>query len=435
MVELITLRTETSKTFDLGGTKCQLVISGVQHYKNDYADKSELWKDIDLTFINRRIDKAPYILEVNGFTVTLTSKRTGTVQTLTLDKMGAAKVSKPAFVFSGNTATWKDAALDTDIVIEAWDSGVRFKRILKSKNAPLEAEYTHSKVIGTADDILLPTSARDADGQPLEISKTDISGVLTETLDSKVDLSKVKYPIEIDPSPLIVGAGKDNYIVQSAANSNYSSSSTFFLNNRASFLIRAILEFDISGIPTGQTLTSASLQLYYCYDSNSSSSGITVWAYKQIRTNWVEAKSTWNAANDDDLDGVNDAGDIFWTTAGGDYVTSSPVGGSTTFPASYDWVSWNVLAICQNAYAGAIPAEFLLKFETEGLSSGYSKPNFFSKEYTTDTSLRPKLTIAYEAAGGGWTHIAKVNGVASSSIKSVNSVLVASIAKLNGVAV
>ncbi|GAH07096.1 unnamed protein product, partial [marine sediment metagenome] len=124
----------------------------------------------------------------------------------------------------------------------------------------------------------------------------------------------------------------------------------------------------------------------------------TVWAYKLTRTDWVELEATWNiyktASN--------------WTAPGGDYVTSSPVGGSIVFPAGFGWMTWNVLAIVQDAYGGSIPAEFLVKFETEGLASGGSQPAFHSKNFTDDTDLQPKLVIDYTPLAG-WT--GKISGV------------------------
>ena len=45
------------------------------------------------------------------------------------------------------------------------------------------------------------------------------------------------------------------------------------------------------------------------------------------------------------------------------------------------------------------------------------------------------ITIAVRPAATGWTNIAKVNGITSSSIGKVNGIAVASISKVNGVAV
>ncbi|GAI71480.1 unnamed protein product [marine sediment metagenome] len=70
--ELIGKRTANSKTFDIGNGRRQLVVSiGDVHYKDNYADLSEKWKDIDLIWEGNRITKAPYALIHEGNKLTL----------------------------------------------------------------------------------------------------------------------------------------------------------------------------------------------------------------------------------------------------------------------------------------------------------------------------------------------------------------------------
>lgn len=415
--ELIERRTANSKTFDLGKGKRRCVISGAVHYKDNYADPSEQWKNIVLTFVDGKIAKAPYILEVNELGLTLTSKKTGTAQSLSLERIGSEKSKKPIpWEFIKNQAIWRNAAPDTDIVIEAGADLVRFKRILHSASAPVEAQFAHSKVVGKADDILLQVSARDADGEPLEVTKTDVGGKLIETIDSRVDLSKVKFPIVIDPTLTIQPSAKDTTIRENLPTSNYGERAYFFVQDRANFTYRSILEFDISELPAGATLNSASLELYYYRWDDGDPSGKTVWAYKMTKPTWVELEATWNIYKT----GSN------WATSGGDYVTSNPSGGSITFPADFGWMAWNVLAIVQDAFDGSIAAEFLMKHETEGLGSGFGVSRFYSKYETTQTTLRPKLVIDYTS---GWT--GKISGVTNPA--KIMGVPVANIAKVSGV--
>ena len=176
---------------------------------------------------------------------------------------------------------------------------------------------------------------------------------------------------------------KDTCLEKAHPDSNKGAGDYLTLWDNYSTTWRAIPEFALSDIPAGATISSATLRLYYYFYSAANPVGKTVWAYKLTRTDWVELEATWNAYKTGSS----------WTAAGGDYVTSSPAGGSTVFPASYDWMSWNVLAIVQDAYTNGIPAEFLVKFANEIWSGGIdSYAVFHSKEYG---SLIPELVIEY----------------------------------------
>jgi len=197
-------------------------------------------------------------------------------------------------------------------------------------------------------------------------------------------------PAYAQGSPLTVQpSSKDNFLRQHSPDTNYGAYTYLELRDGAPPLLsRSPLEFDISGLPAGVSIISATLSLNYYLKASTDPVGKTVWAYKLTRTDWVELESTWNIYKT----GSN------WTAGGGDYVTSNPSGGSTAIPAGYGWMSWNVLAIIQDAYANSKSAEFLVKFETEGLATGFSRAYFYSKEYTDDTSLCPKLIIEYTVA-------------------------------------
>ncbi|MBA7586965.1 hypothetical protein ES708_28972 [subsurface metagenome] len=203
------------------------------------------------------------------------------------------------------------------------------------------------------------------------------------------DLGGGKRRIVIDPTLTVQPSAKDAMIHEGAPTNNYGGTNNVQVYDYPENSIRSLLEFDISGLPAA-TLDAASLQLYFYQWYDYDPVGKTVWAYKLTRTNWVELEATWD---------IYKTGSS-WTTAGGDYVTANPAGGSTTFPADkLAWMTWNVLAIVQDAYDGSIAAEFLLKYETEQVPKpGYSECLWHSKDYTGDDSLRPKLVIDYTPA-------------------------------------
>ena len=65
--EIIFERSETAKKHYLGGSTYSWDVSTeAVHYKDNYADDSEPWKDIDLSFNEQnRITKSPYELTVD----------------------------------------------------------------------------------------------------------------------------------------------------------------------------------------------------------------------------------------------------------------------------------------------------------------------------------------------------------------------------------
>lgn len=202
--EIIALRGENSKTYDLNNGKRSLEAHiGAVHYKDNYTNKTEPWKDIDLTWEGNRITKAPYELTHEGKKLTLKSKKTGKISTIELLEIGGKVIpSIPAIAWSVSKglARAPGIALDTDLEVIAEFSAVRFRRILKSDKAPQEAKF---KVTG--DTNLVSIKASDKDGDlPVETSLKD--GILTETL--KPD-RVVSYPIKIDPT-WQVGTGTDD---------------------------------------------------------------------------------------------------------------------------------------------------------------------------------------------------------------------------------
>lgn len=187
-------------------------------------------------------------------------------------------------------------------------------------------------------------------------------------------------------------SSKDTYVRQDFNTSNYGGVDILYITDYDGSARRPIFEFDISELPSGATINSATLQLYYVNHSGDNPSGKTVWAYKLTRIDWVELEATWDIYKT----GSN------WTASGGDYVTSDPSGGSTTFPASEGaWMSWDVKSIIEQAIADEWSvAEFLVKFETETEIANYSQAGIYSNDYTSDPSLCPKLVIDYTPAAG-----------------------------------
>ena len=243
--EVIEKRTENSKTRYLG-TVGKAVKFGVDtsmgpiHYKDDYSDVNEQWKDIDTTIIDGVITKAPYmaVIDYPNKSVTMTDKRTGSVTTLSLQSLGGNDMAGiGTAVESGSTVSWGNVATDTDLKIVAENTRISFQRILKSPNADTSASFSVSqtgdgiKLIskasdGVKKDIPLVTSVSAPVVGKLGMSKsmassgnsvdssssgTDlVNGTLSEDVDTE-NVGAITYPLTIDPVlDISVGAGTDD---------------------------------------------------------------------------------------------------------------------------------------------------------------------------------------------------------------------------------
>lgn len=209
-VELIEQRTANSKTFLMPDGRIGLDVSiGAIHYKDNYQDQTEPWKDIDCAIQpDGTIRKAPYDLDIdlNAIGFRCRVKEDGSEFAMGLGILGEgilpAKV-KP--IISGNQAIWRDVAPDTDIMIVAERTRISFRRILKSNLASVRAEFNVTKPSRSI--AVLTTRARDADGEEIAVEATETKDRLIE----QIDVRGKKFPIEIDPElDLQVGAGTDD---------------------------------------------------------------------------------------------------------------------------------------------------------------------------------------------------------------------------------
>jgi hypothetical protein len=390
MVEVLDRRTENSKDYDLGGGKFRREITGQpQHYKDDYKDSKETWKDIDLTIVKGRVDKAPYIMAIDGNKVTVTDKKTGQTSVVELLKVGDTAITSLS-VDSKSAEIIKD--VDYDLVFN--ETKIKFQRTIKSAEALKEATF---KITG---DIPVVYSAADADGDKIEVqTTTDKSGNIVETfvaektLVNKVDGKETKtvptYPIKIDPTLTIQGTGIDTYIYQVDSTTNYGTEAYFRVNGNTTSTIKqhALINMPLTDLPAGATRTSATFSAYYYkyYVGNPNTASCTL--YKIRRADWGETTSTWNSYKTSTSWGT--AGCIDTTT---DIDTSLTA--HTHFPASYGWMDWDVESIIADAVTNSLNFNVRMNIDLQA----WTACEFYSREYATDTTKRPKLVIEYTVA-------------------------------------
>lgn len=144
---------------------------------------------------------------------------------------------------------------------------------------------------------------------------------------------------------------------------------------------RVLVQFDFSQIPTGSTVTSATLSLY-AYDPASTR---TYYGHRVTHA-WTENGVTWNT-----YDGTNS-----WTTPGGDYAASTF---NAITPAAAGWMDF----IVTNDVAGFVAGTYsnygwLIKDGTE--DSATKHETFFRTKEATEATQHPKLTVTYNCTLG-----------------------------------
>ncbi|RJQ17201.1 hypothetical protein C4573_04070 [Candidatus Woesearchaeota archaeon] len=181
------------------------------------------------------------------------------------------------------------------------------------------------------------------------------------------------YTTTYQPGP---DDGKDNYLWAAFTDTNYGTSSSLLVYKN--FDSNALVEFNITDIMNINSSISVVNATFFVYkfDSNSGSRNSKVW---RIAKNWSEATSSWTNAS---------AGDP-WSTAGGDMGSAEYDSISSTAPV---WDPFNVTNLTKEWINGTY-ANYGFLIKGGGLTT--DDQTFYSSDYPTDATLRPKLTITY----------------------------------------
>ena len=165
--------------------------------------------------------------------------------------------------------------------------------------------------------------------------------------------------------------GKDAGINTYNPDTNWEDRDSFGAGNSTIDTVRAYIQFDLSTIPADARITDADLRLYH--HSAWGSDAFTIGLYK-VTGSWLENTVTWNNQPT--------------SSSNAEFLRSIPAGS-----VNY-WRYWDIDDLVQGWLDGTITNRGMLLMDTDE-SSVNTAAFFYTSDYTTDTTKRPKLEIDY----------------------------------------
>jgi len=210
-------------------------------------------------------------------------------------------------------------------------------------------------------------------------------------------------------------AGIDAHIIDGTyASVNFGSATDAVIGtstaDKATLKFRYLTRFDLSGIPAGAVIFSATLSLFRVGDMISSPAQFH--ARRLIRPDWTELGVTWNK-----YDGANN-----WTAPGGDYASEGAV--TITVASGSDLVFPSLAPLVSDALAErAGMLELIVLGPESGTASFVSVATSdhasaaLRPRLVVEYGLRPQLAIADHADGSGAT--ATISGADPAGVTTI----------------
>lgn len=182
-------------------------------------------------------------------------------------------------------------------------------------------------------------------------------------------------------------AGIDTTLVSTGPGTNFGTGQSSIIGllviGKAQAKYRFLLQFDISAIPAGSTITGTSLVLKRFTSSGLSNTPFT--ANRITQPAWEELAATW----------LNYASALPWAQAGGDFTASGQSSASINSPDDLVFNDLAMAALAQDAIdnrSGLL--ELLVKADDE--TGDAHSIEVFTSDFAAEPNDRPKLTVDYE---------------------------------------
>lgn len=210
-------------------------------------------------------------------------------------------------------------------------------------------------------------------GSPVDIYSTGTYG------DASITLVRKDTPMHQSTASTVTlqpgSEGIDTYL-QNTGSTNYGNAISLLANPGSAV---PMLQFDLSAIPTGSHVTSATLSTYA--SGGSGSDQVTLY---RVTRDWTEA-ANWSTSD----------GSTSWSQPGGDVVALAVV--STLYTGTGTWLSWDVTGLVDKWVKGSLPNQGVQLRAGSALSA----LNLSSSDAPT-AAQRPKLAVTF-LPPCGWT--------------------------------
>ena len=331
--ELTSRRTANAKYFQLSDGRVQAEVSQVPVH---YRDANGAWKPIDLTV--RSDSQGGYALAntSNAYTSRFGEKSDRLVRFesggrhIELGLAGPPSTVTPTA--DGSTVTYRGAASGADVVYEVTPTTLQEDFILgKAPAAPFSVTVTVKTgglVAQQVGDGSIAFTGRDG-GRVVFVmpapymfdakddAKSDVGKVMSrkvaQTLTQHGSTAEITitpdagwladaarvYPVTIDPTIKIQPVpsdGQDVEIYSGATGTNYNNTYQLKVGTESTNMWRSLVQFPLTGIPTGTPIDDAQLQLYYSQTHWDWSYDVALEA-RRVTANWDESTATWAGVN------------------------------------------------------------------------------------------------------------------------------------------
>ena len=414
--EVTALRSETARVFQRADGQLEAEVSARPEY---YRDANGEWQPIDTSITPDGRDGFRFGNDRNVFRSAFGDATDRLVRFehggrhITLGIDGLRRTIEPRV--ERNTVVYPDAFDRADLEYQVGDA-VKERIVLHA--APQEAVYRFTmQLAGVTARAETDGSIRfypgpDAEGTPLFVmpkpfmydDRDDASSPygkawsdhVTQTVDQRGSQITVtvradrdwlaaperRYPVVIDPTITIqptVTQSQDVMIGQDSPSTNFDGNwrlSTGTTGATTTTAYRALIRFGLGSIPSGTTLTSAQLKVYYDQDFEPYGTTFPIEA-RRITAPWNESTATWNSINT----AIAEAG-----------LTTQ------TKPATVasNWHTFDIRNIAQAWLSGtATNHGVMLKAKTETPQLGGLRYEAAEYAYNGENANSPKLVLTY----------------------------------------